>query len=125
MNMTMVSNGGEWSDAQLFFVDSGPERILRAIEELNALAALPGWDGDEPEWWRLKEYRVVGTMTGVQMTEKAWGVSRLSFESFLLELCSAAGLYFPDAFSDGVLSRLKSVTADFVPVGVTKLREGA
>mgnify|MGYP003375821445 CR=1 FL=1 len=58
-----------------------------------------------------------------------WGVSRLSFESFLLELCSAAGLYFPDAFSDGVLSRLRAATASFddmvVPVGVTRLGGGA
>ncbi len=126
MNMTVVSNGGEWSDARLFFVDSGPERILRAIEELNTLAALPGWDGDGPEWWRLKEYRVVGTVTGIIQTEKVWGVSRLSFESFLRnELCFAAGLYFPDAFSDGVLSRLRAATASFddmvVPVG----KEGA
>ena len=111
MNMTMVSNGGEWSDARLFFVDSGPERILRAIEELNTLAALPGWDGDGPEWWRLKEYRVVGTVTGVVQLEKVWGASCLSFESFLRNLCSEAGLYFPDTFSDGVLSRLRVVTA--------------
>lgn len=108
MNMTMVSNGGEYSDARLFFVACDPARVLRAIAELNTLAALPGWDGDEPEWWRLKRYRVVGIVAGVVQTEKVWGVSRMAFEPFLLG-CSAAGLPFP---SDSVLSRLRVVTAE-------------
>lgn len=112
MNMTMVSNGGEFSDARLFFVACEPARVRRAVDELNALAALPDWDGDEPEWWQLERYRVVGTVTDVVQTEKVWGVSLLSFEAFLRELCFAAGVYFPGAFGEGVLSRLQAVTAE-------------